>query len=189
MMSDKLVATGDNDADAYLHIAREVRVWAAALRLAEECVADGNRYEKVPWQRAETERNPVGYTLAADVVVLAPVAIDSARARACQHLQAVRARDGKTADLVAAHVAHLFGPEPVQACGETRDHDWLTFTCTRPEGHNGGHADQRRRACWIGDSPATDLQGRPLLKGSLQPSKSDPRAFRRRRSSAANDAT
>jgi predicted RNA polymerase sigma factor len=110
-MADKLVATGDNDADDYLYIAREVRVWAAALRLAEEYVADGNRYASVPWPRAGTARNPVGYTLAADIVVLAPVAIDSARERARQHLQAVQGRYARMADLVAAHAAHLLDPD------------------------------------------------------------------------------
>ncbi|MFI7113994.1 hypothetical protein ACIBK9_47290 [Nonomuraea sp. NPDC050227] len=111
-MVDKLVATGDADADTYLHIAREMRAWKAALRLAEEYVVDGHRYEKVPWPRAETALNPVGYTLAADVVDLAPIAIDSARERARRHLEAVQARNPATADLIAAHAAYLLGPEP-----------------------------------------------------------------------------
>ncbi|MGA4989920.1 hypothetical protein [Nonomuraea bangladeshensis] len=106
---DKLVATGDADADDYLFIAREAAVWAAALRLAEEYVADGHEFEKVPWPRAETPLNPVGYTLAIDVVEFAPRAISSARARASLRLQAARAREGKVADLVAAHAAHLLG--------------------------------------------------------------------------------
>lgn len=110
MIRDKLVATGDADADDYLHIAREAHVWAAALRLAEEYVADGNEYGKVPWPRAETPLNPVGYTLAIDVVELAPAAIKSTLARAMTRLQAVRARDEKIAALVAEHTRHLIGP-------------------------------------------------------------------------------
>lgn len=66
-------------------------------------------------------------------------------------------------------------------CGETRTHDWMTFTCSRPPGHDGGHVDRKRRTCWVGDAPATDLEGRPLLHGTVKPPKLDPRAFRRRR--------
>lgn len=69
-------------------------------------------------------------------------------------------------------------------CGETRVHDRLTLVCSRPEHGDGGHVDHRRRACWTGDDPATDLHGRPLLKGTVTRPVSDPRAFRRRRSAA-----
>lgn len=71
------------------------------------------------------------------------------------------------------------------ACGETRTHDWMTFTCSRLTGHDGSHVDRKRRACWAGDAPATDLEGRQLLRGTVQPPKLDPRAFRRRRAAAA----
>lgn len=73
------------------------------------------------------------------------------------------------------------------ACGETRAHDWLKLICSRPEGHDGNHVDRARRASWTGAGPATDLDGRPLLKGTLPPNASDPRAFRRRRSAARRD--
>lgn len=79
-----------------------------------------------------------------------------------------------------------FGEHEQPACGETRAHGKVTFTCARPEGHDGGHTDRRRRARWLGDEPATDLDGRPLLKGTLPRLASDPRSFRRRRSSAVS---
>jgi hypothetical protein len=73
--------------------------------------------------------------------------------------------------------------EQPPTCGQQREHDWMTFTC----GRGGAHVDRKRRACWVGDAPATDLQGRPLLRGTVKPPKLDPRAFRRRRAAARGD--
>ncbi|NRQ36014.1 hypothetical protein HII36_29895 [Nonomuraea sp. NN258] len=67
------------------------------------------------------------------------------------------------------------------SCGARRTHDHITFVCVRPENHDGSHVDRRRRACWTGDEPATDLDGRPLLTGTNPPASADLRAFRRRR--------
>lgn len=80
-----------------------------------------------------------------------------------------------------------YGGHEQPPCGETRAHGGVTFRCSRPDNHDGGHTDRRRRARWVGDAPATDLDGRPLLRGTIPPSKSDPRAFRSRRAAAGGD--
>ncbi|MFI7113996.1 hypothetical protein ACIBK9_47300 [Nonomuraea sp. NPDC050227] len=68
-------------------------------------------------------------------------------------------------------------------CGATRVHDQRTLICARAEDHDGSHIDRYRRARWADGGPATDLEGRPLLGGTVPTS--DPRAFRRRRTTPA----
>jgi hypothetical protein len=107
-MDDKLVATGDPDADAYLHIAREIRGIDVAARKAAELLEAGHTRGSVMWSPAITDLNPLGYEHATEVVERAPVLTTEAWERADKHYQA--ARDRQAADLADLHVGRLFDP-------------------------------------------------------------------------------
>ncbi|MEU4224329.1 hypothetical protein AB0F17_08550 [Nonomuraea sp. NPDC026600] len=110
-MTDKLVATGDPDADAYLRIARDIHVWTVALGKATDLVDDGRPQSSMPWPPAADDRNPLGYENVADVVACAPALIDETWERAHQHYLSVRARDERIAELADLHVGRLWDPK------------------------------------------------------------------------------
>ncbi|MBA8957720.1 hypothetical protein ACFQU9_48270 [Actinomadura namibiensis] len=66
------------------------------------------------------------------------------------------------------------------ACQARARHEWMEFACTRPTGHPGAHrattpTRHQTPVCWSDGGPVTDLQHRPLLRGTTQPAPPGPR--------------
>ncbi|TYB71134.1 hypothetical protein FXF51_01490 [Nonomuraea sp. PA05] len=106
----KLVATGDADADAYLHLAREIHGLSVAVHEAADLLDAGHTRGSVMWPPAVTDLNPLGYEYATDVVHHADEVMEEAWARATQHYQAASARNSRAAELADLHVGRLFDP-------------------------------------------------------------------------------
>ncbi|MEU4511748.1 hypothetical protein AB0G05_19830 [Nonomuraea wenchangensis] len=84
-------------------------------------------------------------------------------------------------DLVTEAIA-ANGADEAARCGQEGVHEWRRFRCTRRAGHPGEHRNDSKRVRWAGaDEPVTDLDGRPLLKGTLPPPKPGRPIVRRRR--------
>ncbi|WP_158587914.1 hypothetical protein [Actinomadura logoneensis] len=82
---------------------------------------------------------------------------------------------------LARHHAPDLDASPA-VCGHTVGVDWMTLTCGDPAGHSGAHHGldpwgHRRTWTEVGPDGAgvTDLEGRPLIRGTLPPSQARPR--------------
>lgn len=109
-MLDKLVATGDPDADAYLRIARDIHVLTVALAKATGLLEAGHPQGVVMWPPSIDVLNPVGYEDANYVVACASDLMEEAWGRASRHYRSALARDERTADLADLHVGRLWDP-------------------------------------------------------------------------------
>ncbi|WP_188194855.1 hypothetical protein [Nonomuraea sp. SYSU D8015] len=111
MHNDKLVATGDPDADAYLSIAREIHGMDVVLAEATEMLEAGHARGSVTWPPAITDQNPLGYERAASVTERAPALMEEAWERAHKHYRAALDSDPRAAELADLHAGRLWNPD------------------------------------------------------------------------------
>ncbi|MEU6040587.1 hypothetical protein ABZ801_34825 [Actinomadura sp. NPDC047616] len=85
---------------------------------------------------------------------------------AAHHADYAHSRPGIAAPAPADRSAQV---APGQ-CGAAGVHEWHRYACTLRAGHHGDHKDPAQGVRWPAEGgPVSDLQGRPLLRGTPPP--------------------
>lgn len=79
---------------------------------------------------------------------------------------------------VSAFLIQRFSPPAPDHCPAEGVHEWMTFRCLR-RGRHSAHVNEDERVRWEEGGTVTDMEGRPLLTGTVQPQSEE--GYRRER--------